>query len=131
MNSEKSSENKKLNTKEKGKKGKKGKGHEEEGPELKVSRSLMIIDEQHQNPLASFLKEYKEATIPRIAALNTEETELSQQSSEYESSDDSQSSTTQTSSEDEIHMAIPGVKTEEDDPMDTDASPSTSAPPPF
>ncbi|KAK9011314.1 hypothetical protein V6N11_044166 [Hibiscus sabdariffa] len=109
----------------------KGKGHdvqEEEGPVPKVSRSLMIRDEQQQNLLSSFLKGYKEAIIPRIATLSTEETE---QSSESESSDDSQSAATQTSSDDEIHMAIPGVKTEEVDPMDTDASPSASAPPPF
>ncbi|KAK8493539.1 hypothetical protein V6N12_055104 [Hibiscus sabdariffa] len=88
----------------------------------------MIRDEQQQNPLSSFLKGYKEAIIPRIVALNTEETE---QSSESENSDDSQSIATQTSSDNEIHMAIPGVKTEEVDQMDTDASPSTSAPPPF
>ncbi|KAK8980710.1 hypothetical protein V6N11_073025 [Hibiscus sabdariffa] len=109
----------------------KGKNHEiqeEEGPVPKVSRSLMIRDEQQQNPLSSFLKGYKEAIIPRIAALNTEETE---QSSESESSDDSQTVATQTSFDDKIHMAIPGVKTEEIDPMDTDASPSASAPPPF
>ncbi|KAK9008520.1 hypothetical protein V6N11_075409 [Hibiscus sabdariffa] len=58
----------------------KGKSHEiqeEEGPVPKVSRSLMIRDEQQQNPLSSFLKGYKEAIIPRIAALNTEETEQS------------------------------------------------------
>ncbi|KAK9043869.1 hypothetical protein V6N11_072193 [Hibiscus sabdariffa] len=87
-------------------------------------------DEQQQNPLSLFLKGYKEAIIPRIAALNTKETE---QSSELESSDDSQSIKTQSSSDDEIHMAIPEVKTEEVevDPMDTDASPSASAPPPF
>ncbi|KAK9029792.1 hypothetical protein V6N11_026894 [Hibiscus sabdariffa] len=71
---------------------------------------------------------YKEAIIPRIAALNTEETE---QSSESESSDDSQSVATQISYIDEIHMAIPGVKTEEVDLMATDASPSASASPPF
>ncbi|KAK8982974.1 hypothetical protein V6N11_054959 [Hibiscus sabdariffa] len=108
-----------------------GKSHEvkeEEGPVPKVSRSLMIRDEQQQNPLSSFLKGYKEAIIPRIAALNTEETE---QSSKSESSDDSQSVATQTSSDDEIHMVIPGVKTEEVDPMDTDTSPSVSAPPTF
>ncbi|KAK8575414.1 hypothetical protein V6N12_063087 [Hibiscus sabdariffa] len=91
----------------------------------------MIRDEKHQNPLTSFLKGYKETIIPRIVVLNTEETELSQQSSKSKSSYDSQSSTTQTSSEDEIHMAIPGVKTEEVDPTETDASPSTSVPPPF
>ncbi|KAK9010518.1 hypothetical protein V6N11_043402 [Hibiscus sabdariffa] len=111
----------------------KGKSHavqEEEGPVPKVSRSLMIRDEQQQNPLSLFLKGYKEAIIPRIAALNTVETE---QSSELESSDDSQPIETQSSSSDEIQMAIPDVKTEEVevDPMDTDASPSTSAPPPF
>ncbi|KAK8972710.1 hypothetical protein V6N11_012904 [Hibiscus sabdariffa] len=85
-------------------------------------------DEQQQNHLSSFLKGYKEAIIPRIAALNTEETE---HSSESESFDDSQSVVSQTSSDDEIQMAIPGVKTEEVDLMDTDASPSASAPPPF
>ncbi|KAK9032912.1 hypothetical protein V6N11_017954 [Hibiscus sabdariffa] len=109
----------------------KGKSHEvqeEEGPVPKVSRSLMIRDEQQKNPLSLFLKGYKEAIIPRIAALNTEETE---QSSESENSDNSQSIETQSSSDDEIHMAIPEVKTEEVDPMDTDASPSAVAPPPF
>ncbi|KAK8494421.1 hypothetical protein V6N12_055674 [Hibiscus sabdariffa] len=110
----------------------KGKSHavQEEGePVPKVSRSMMIRDEQ-QNPLSLFLKGYKEAIIPRIAAINTEATE---QSSESESSDDSQSIETQSSSDDEIQMAIPDVKTEEFevDPMDTDASPSASAPPPF
>ncbi|KAK9020364.1 hypothetical protein V6N11_010388 [Hibiscus sabdariffa] len=73
----------------------------------------------------------KEAIIPRIDVLNIEETEPSQQSSESDCLDDSQSSTTQNSSEDEIFMAVQGVKTEEFDPMDTDASPSTTAPPPF
>ncbi|KAL4273873.1 hypothetical protein GQ457_13G012330 [Hibiscus cannabinus] len=107
----------------------KGKGHEvQEEPTPKVSRSLMIRDEQQQNPLSLFLKGYKEAIIPRIAALNTEETE---QSSESESSNDSQSDTIQTSSDAEIHMAILDVKTEEDHPMETEASPSASAPPPF
>ncbi|KAK9032332.1 hypothetical protein V6N11_056603 [Hibiscus sabdariffa] len=67
----------------------KGKSHavQEEGePVPKVSRSMVIRDGQ-QNPLSLFLKGYKEAIIPRIAAINTEETE---QSSESESSDDSQ-----------------------------------------
>ncbi|KAK8999124.1 hypothetical protein V6N11_070301 [Hibiscus sabdariffa] len=110
----------------------KGKSHavqEEEEPVPKVSRSMMIRDGQ-QNPLSLFLKGYKEAIIPRIAAINTEETE---QSLESESFDDSQSIETQSSSDDEIQMAIPDVKTEEVevDPMDTDASPSASAPPPF
>ncbi|KAL4308566.1 hypothetical protein GQ457_01G014850 [Hibiscus cannabinus] len=49
----------------------KGKSHVEEEPEQKISRSLMIRDEQQLNPLSSFLKGYKEAIIPRIAALNT------------------------------------------------------------
>ncbi|KAL4388769.1 hypothetical protein GQ457_09G024330 [Hibiscus cannabinus] len=108
----------------------KGKGHkeQEEEPALKVSRSLMIRDEQHQNPLSLFLKGYKEAIIPRIAALNTEEIE---QSSEQESSDDSESDTIQSSSDEEVQMAIPDVKTEEYDPMEAEASPSASAPPPF
>ncbi|KAK9043367.1 hypothetical protein V6N11_071712 [Hibiscus sabdariffa] len=110
----------------------KGKSHaiqEEEEPVPKVSRSMMIRDGQ-QNPLSLFLKGYKEAIIPRIAKINTEETE---QSSKSESFDDSQSIETQSSSDDEIHMAIPDAKTEEVevDPMDTDASPSASAPPPF
>ncbi|KAK8515574.1 hypothetical protein V6N12_075610 [Hibiscus sabdariffa] len=110
----------------------KGKSHavQEEGePVPKVSRSMMIRDGQ-QNPLSLFLKGYKEAIIPRIAAINKEATE---QSSESENSDDSQSIETQSSSDDEIQMAIPDVKTEEGevDPMDTDAPPSASAPPPF
>ncbi|KAK9008528.1 hypothetical protein V6N11_075417 [Hibiscus sabdariffa] len=88
----------------------------------------MIRDEQQQNPLSSFLKRYKEAIISRIVALNTEKTE---QSSESESSDDSQSVATQTSSDVEIHMVVLGVKTEEFNPMDTNASPSASTPPPF
>ncbi|KAK8971827.1 hypothetical protein V6N11_075654 [Hibiscus sabdariffa] len=114
---------------ERERKGKSHAVHEEEEPVPKVSRSMMIRDGQ-QNPLSSFLKGYKEAIIPRIAAINTEETE---QSSKSESSDDSQSIETQSSSDDEIQMAIPDVKTEEVevDPMDTDASPSASAPPPF
>ncbi|KAK9032917.1 hypothetical protein V6N11_017959 [Hibiscus sabdariffa] len=53
------------------------------------------------------------------------------QSSESENSDNTHSIETQSSSDDEIHMAIPEVKTEEVDPMDTDASPSVAAPPPF
>ncbi|KAK8993222.1 hypothetical protein V6N11_033325 [Hibiscus sabdariffa] len=91
----------------------------------------MIKDErfQHQNPLTSFLKSYKEATIPKIAAVKTDDNV--QSSSESESSDDSQFASDQTSSEDKVFMAVPEVKTEEYDPMDTDASPSTSAPPPF
>ncbi|KAL4281917.1 hypothetical protein GQ457_03G000800 [Hibiscus cannabinus] len=98
----------------------------EEEPEPKVSRSLMIRDEQQQNPLSSFLKGYKKAIIPRIAALNTEETD---QSSESENSEYSQSESIQTSSDEEIQMEIPDVKTEEYDPME--ATPSATAPPPF
>ncbi|KAK8997169.1 hypothetical protein V6N11_020653 [Hibiscus sabdariffa] len=55
----------------------KGKSHavqEKEEPVPKVSRSMMIKDGQ-QNPLSLFLKGYKEAIIPRITAINTEETE--------------------------------------------------------
>ncbi|KAK8568397.1 hypothetical protein V6N12_006950 [Hibiscus sabdariffa] len=54
-----------------------------------------------------------------------------QSSSESGSSEDSQSSSKQTLSEDDILMAILEVKTEGFDPMDTEASPSTSAPPLF
>ncbi|KAK9025606.1 hypothetical protein V6N11_038467 [Hibiscus sabdariffa] len=63
--------------------------------------------------------------------LSPPKTEQSQQSSESDYSDDSQSTTSQTSSEDEICMEIPEVKTKDADPMDTDASPSTAAPPPI
>ncbi|KAL4385202.1 hypothetical protein GQ457_15G008620 [Hibiscus cannabinus] len=91
----------------------------------------MIKDErlQHQNPSTSFLKSYREATIPKITVVKANN--HVQSSLESESSEDSQSSSDQTPSEDEVLMAIPEVKTEEFDPMDTDASPSTSAPPPF
>ncbi|KAK8506371.1 hypothetical protein V6N12_034107 [Hibiscus sabdariffa] len=54
-----------------------------------------------------------------------------QSSSESKSSEDSQSSSEQTLSGDDLLMAIPEVKTEGFDPMDTDASPSTSTPPLF
>ncbi|KAL4333562.1 hypothetical protein GQ457_07G041620 [Hibiscus cannabinus] len=104
----------------------KGKSHVEEEPEPKISRSLMIRDEQQQNPLSLFLKGYKEAIIPRIAALNTEE---SNQPSESENSEYSQSESIQTSSDEEIQMAIPDVKTEEYDPME--ATPSATTPPSF
>ncbi|KAK8991029.1 hypothetical protein V6N11_062054 [Hibiscus sabdariffa] len=74
-------------------------------------------------------RSYKEATIPKIATVKRDDNV--QSSSESESSDDSQSASDQTSSDDEVFMAVPEVKTEEYDSMDTDASPSTSAPPPF
>ncbi|KAK8504932.1 hypothetical protein V6N12_033186 [Hibiscus sabdariffa] len=91
----------------------------------------MIKDEgsQHQNPLTSFLKSYKEATIPKIVVVQADD--HVQSSSESGSSEDSQSSLEQTLPEDDILMAIPEVKTEGFDPMDTEASPSTSAPPLF
>ncbi|KAK9005494.1 hypothetical protein V6N11_042925 [Hibiscus sabdariffa] len=107
------------------------KSPEEGGPTPKVSKALMIKDEgsQHQNPLTSFLKSYKEATIPKIVVVQADD--HVQSSSESGSSEDSQSSSEQTLSEDDILMAIPEVKTEGFDPMDTEASPSTSAPPLF
>ncbi|KAK8506378.1 hypothetical protein V6N12_034114 [Hibiscus sabdariffa] len=107
------------------------KSPEEDGPTPKVSKALMIKDEgsQHHNPLTSFLKSYKEAIIPKIAVVQAD-THV-QSSSESESSEDSQSSSEQTLSGDNLLMAIPEVKTEGFDPMDTDASPSTSTPPLF
>ncbi|KAK9045323.1 hypothetical protein V6N11_059208 [Hibiscus sabdariffa] len=107
------------------------KSPEEGGPTPKVSKALMIKEEgsQHQNPLTSFLKSYKEATIPKIDVVQVDD--HVQSSSESGSSEDSQSSSEQTLSEDDILMAIPEVKTEGFDPMDTEASPSTSAPPLF
>ncbi|KAK8558817.1 hypothetical protein V6N12_042111 [Hibiscus sabdariffa] len=108
------------------------KSPEEDGPTPKVSKALMIKDEgsQHQNPLTSFLKSYKEAIIPKIAVVQADNHEQSS-SSESESSEDSQSSSEQTLSGDDLLMAIPEVKTEGFDPMDIDASPSTSTPPLF
>ncbi|KAK8535314.1 hypothetical protein V6N12_056836 [Hibiscus sabdariffa] len=108
------------------------KSPEEEGPTPKVSKALMIKDEgpQYQNPLTSFLKSYKEATIPKIAMVQADNHEQTS-SSESESLEDSQSSSEQTLSGDDLLMAIPEVKTEGLDPMDTDASPSTSIPPLF
>ncbi|KAK8563661.1 hypothetical protein V6N12_035804 [Hibiscus sabdariffa] len=108
------------------------KSPEEEGPTPKVSRALMIKDEgtQHQNPITTFLKSYKEATIPKIAVVQADSHEQTS-SSKSESSEDSRSSSEQTLSGDDLLMAIPEVKTEGLDPMDTDASPSTSTPPLF
>ncbi|KAL4318901.1 hypothetical protein GQ457_18G021790 [Hibiscus cannabinus] len=105
----------------------KGKRNEEDEPMPKVSKALMIQEQQSANPLTSFLKEYKETTIPRILALNTDEQE---QSESEESSGSYESESPKSTSEGEVFMTNPGVKTE-DDPMDDEASPSTTTPPLF
>ncbi|KAL4388578.1 hypothetical protein GQ457_09G008110 [Hibiscus cannabinus] len=105
----------------------KGKRNEEDEPMPKVSKALMIQEQQSANPLTSFLKEYKETTIPRILALNTDEQE---QSESEESSGSYESESPKSTSEGEVFMTNPGVKTE-DDPMDDEASPSTTTPPIF
>ncbi|KAE8667738.1 hypothetical protein F3Y22_tig00112383pilonHSYRG00545 [Hibiscus syriacus] len=64
----------------------KGKKKEEDDyPSPKFSRALMIQQKQ-QNPLTSFLKEYQEAVVPKIAAVSHQEA-TSEEVSDNESSE--------------------------------------------
>ncbi|KAK8579609.1 hypothetical protein V6N12_069923 [Hibiscus sabdariffa] len=79
-----------------------------------------------ENPLTSFLKEYRDTIIPKIVAIN-QDSEEEEQSSDYDSSESSQAS-----SDDMIMVTTsnqPEVKTEDPDdtePMDTTTPASTT-----
>ncbi|KAK8592955.1 hypothetical protein V6N12_045047 [Hibiscus sabdariffa] len=101
--------------------------HEEADPSPKASRALMVQGLSQQNPLTSFLKEYRDTIIPKIAAINQDSEEEEEQSSDYDSSEGSQAS-----SDDMIMVTTsnqPEVKTEDPDdtePMDTATPASTT-----
>ncbi|KAK8480289.1 hypothetical protein V6N11_057059 [Hibiscus sabdariffa] len=104
----------------------KGKASQEEAdPSPKASRALMVQGLSQQNPLTSFLKEYRETIIPKIVAINQDSKE-EEQSLYYDNSKSSQAS-----SDDMIMVTTsnqPEVKTENPDdtePMDT-ATPATT-----
>ncbi|KAK9042128.1 hypothetical protein V6N11_017207 [Hibiscus sabdariffa] len=95
---------------------------EEEDPSPKASRALMVQGLSQQNPLTSFLKEYRETIIPKIVAINQESDEEEEQSSYYDNSESSQAS-----SDDMIMVTTsnqPEVKTE--DPSDTEPIDTTT-----
>ncbi|KAK9019142.1 hypothetical protein V6N11_034181 [Hibiscus sabdariffa] len=56
--------------------------HEEADPSPKASRALMVQGLSQQNPLTSFLKEYRDTIIPKIAAINQDSEEEEEQSSD-------------------------------------------------
>ncbi|KAK8997884.1 hypothetical protein V6N11_012420 [Hibiscus sabdariffa] len=86
----------------------------------------MVQGFSQQNPLTSFLKEYRDTIIPKIAAINQDSEEEEEQSSDYDSSESYQAS-----SDDMIMVTTsnqPEVKTEDPDdtePMDTATPAST------
>ncbi|KAK9032663.1 hypothetical protein V6N11_056921 [Hibiscus sabdariffa] len=113
---------------ERDKRGKAPKEEESENPSQKISRELMVKNVSQQNPITSFLQEYKELTTPKIVAIS-QDPEEAEQSSDYESSRSSEDS--QASSEDLIMATTsnqPEVKTEEPEiaePMDTTPTTTT------
>ncbi|KAK8575471.1 hypothetical protein V6N12_063143 [Hibiscus sabdariffa] len=76
---------------EKDRRGKAPKEEESENPSPKISRALMVKNISQQNPLTSFLQEYKELTTPKIAAIS-HDPEETEHSSDYESSGSSDES---------------------------------------